>query len=157
MSNYKGNDRLEKYYTPDYLIEEMFKIKDKYVKFDITEFLENSAGGGAICDRFDKTYIAYDILPEPGRTDIKQCNYLKEKIEYKKGRVAIINPPFIQGVRFLYKALEESDYVVSILSQNSLLNIDYNKVKFDEIQLRKNCKFGDTKVNIIIIGCYYDR
>jgi len=153
MGNYKGDDRLEKFYTPQQLIDEMFILKDKFVDFEITEYLENSAGGGAICDRFDKPYIAYDIMPEPDRDDIKQCNYLKEKIEYKKGRVAIINPPFQQGIKFLYKALEESDYVISILSQNSLINIDYNRIEFDEIQLWRNYEFGTTKVGIIIIAC----
>lgn len=153
MPNYKKDDRLEKFYTPDNLIDELFSLKDRFVDFEITEYLENSAGGGAICDRFDKPYIAFDIKPEPNRLDIKECDYLKEKIEYKKGRVAIINPPFQKGLKFLYKALKECDYVVSILIQNSLLNIDYSKVWVDEIQLWRNVKFDGCKVSIILVAC----
>ena len=152
MANYKGEDRLEKHYTPVELIDKMFEMKNRLIDFEITEYLENSAGGGSICDRFDKQYIAYDILPEEGRSDIKQCNYLKEKIEYKKGRVAMINPPFTNGLKFVYKSLEESDYCISILSQNSLLNIDYDKYYVDEINLYRKYEFPDCKVSIIIIG-----
>ena len=65
------------------------------------EWLENSAGSGRMVDflksKSDKKIIAYDIINETGREDIKECNYLKEKIEYKKGRVAFINPPFTKG------------------------------------------------------------
>jgi hypothetical protein len=104
MSNYKGDDRAEAHFTTDELINEMFLLKDKYVDFDITEYLENSAGDGRIIDRFDKPYIAYDI--NSLRDDIKEVNYLKEKIEYKKGRVCIMNPPFAIGLKFLYKALK---------------------------------------------------
>lgn len=151
MSNFKGEDRLEQHYTPELLIDEMFKLLNKYYKGDIVEYLENSAGDGRIVDRFNKQYIAFDI--DPKRDDIKKCNYLKEIIDYKSGRVAMINPPFQNGLKFLYKALEESDYVISILSQNSLLNIDYSKVWCDEIQLWNNYKFDKCKVSIIIVAC----
>lgn len=151
MSNYKGEDREEKYYTPTELIDELFIMKSKYCKDeDITEYLENSAGGGAICDRFDKPYIAYDINPEPDRQDIKKCDYLKEKIEYKAGRVAIINPPFQKGLRFLYKSLEECDWCFCILSQNSLLNINYDKYYLEEVHLWRKYEFNGCKVAIIM-------
>lgn len=152
MSNYKGEDRLEKFYTPSELIDELFLLKDKYCDVKITEYLENSAGGGAICDRFDRPYIAFDILPEPDREDIKQCDYLKEKIEYKEGRVAIINPPFQKGLKFLYKTLKECDWVFAILSQNSLLNLDYSKVWVEEIQLWRKYDFNGTKAGIILVA-----
>ena len=152
MSNYKGEDRLEKFYTPKELIDELFIIKDKYCDVQITEYLENSAGGGAICDRFDRQYIAFDIHPEEGRDDIKQCDYLKEKIDYKPGRVAIINPPFQKGLKFVYKALKECDWVFAILSQNSLLNLDYSKVWAEEIQLWRKYDFGGTKVGVILVA-----
>ena len=152
MPNYKGEDRLEKHYTTEDLLDKLFEMKDRLIDFEITEYLENSAGGGSICDRFDKPYIAFDIQPEEGRDDIKQCNYLKEKIEYKKGRVSIINPPFANGLKFVYKALEESDYCISILSHNSLLNIDYDKYFVDEINMYRNFQFEKCKVSIILIG-----
>ncbi len=152
MSNYKkdGTGKEEKFYTPSVLIDDLFEILNKNFKEEITEYLENSAGDGRIIDRFDKPYIAYDINPD--REDIKQCDYLKEKIEYKKGRVTVINPPFQKGLKFLYKALKESDYVVSILSLNSLLNIDYSKYWVDDIYLYKRYPFEGTNVSIIIIG-----
>jgi hypothetical protein len=151
MSNYKGDDRAEAHFTTDELINEMFLLKDKYVDFDITEYLENSAGDGRIIDRFDKPYIAYDI--NSLRDDIKEVNYLKEKIEYKKGRVCIMNPPFAIGLKFLYKALKECDYVIALLSQNSLLNIDYDKVWCDEIQLWRKVDFGTCKASVILVAC----
>ncbi len=152
MSNYKKDDRLEKFYTPQELIDELFILKDKYCDVEITEYLENSAGGGAICDRFDKPYIAYDLHPESDRQDIEQCDYLKKKIEYKQGRVAVINPPFQKGLMFLYKSLEESDWCFCILSQNSILNLDYTKYWVEEIQLWRNYMFGDCKVSITLMA-----
>lgn len=151
MGNYKLEDRKEAHYTPNELVDEMFYLLNKYYNGDISEFLENSAGDGRIIDRFDKPYIAFDI--ESKRKDIKECNYLKEEIEYKEGRVCIMNPPFHNGLKFLYKALKECDYVVSILSQNSLLNLDYDKVWCDEIELWKKYDFVSCKANIIIVAC----
>jgi len=151
MSNYKGDDRLEAHYTPTELIDEMFAMLERNYKGEITEYLENSAGDGRIVDRFDKDYIAYDI--DPKRDDIKQCNYMKEKIDYKAGRVCIINSQFTQGLRFLTKSLKECDYVISILGKNSLLNIDYSKVWVDEIQLWRKYDFGSCIADIIIVAC----
>jgi hypothetical protein len=151
MSNYKGDDRMEKHYTPKDLIDELFLLKDKYVDFNITEYLENSAGCGNIIDRFDKDYIAFDIFNETNREDIKQCDYLKEKIEYKEGRVSIINPPFTKGLKFVYKSLEEGDMTIAILAVNSLLNIDYSKYWLLEGQIWKNKDFGSCKVSICIV------
>ena len=152
MSNYKGDDREEKFYTPKELIDELFILRDKYCDVEICEYLENSAGGGSICDHFDKPYIAYDINPEPNRSDIKKCDYLKEKIEYKKGRVSIMNPPFQKGLKFLYKSLEECDWCFCILSQNSILNLNYDKYWVEEIQLWRKYYFGDCKVDIILLA-----
>lgn len=152
MANYKGDDRLEKHYTPTELIDELFILKDKFCDVEITEYLENSAGGGSICDRFDKPYIAYDIEPEPDRKDIIKANYLKEKIEYKKGRVCVMNPPFTIGLKFVYKSLEECDWCFAILSQNSLLNIDYSKYWCPEIQIWRKYDFGSCKVGVILVA-----
>lgn len=153
MGNYRKDNMEEKYYTPDYMVEELFNLKDKYVDFEISEYLENSAGGGSIVDKFDKPYKAYDIINETGREDIIECDYLKEKIEYKKGRVTIMNPPFNKGLKFLYKSLKEGDYTIALLSQNSLLNMDYSKVWVEEIQLWKKVTFGSACVNIILVAC----
>ena len=151
-ANYKGDDRKEHHETPDELIKEMFSLLTKYYDGEIVEYLENSAGKGRIIDYFDKPYIAFDIERYTDRDDIKICNYLKEKIPYKKGRVAVINPPFSLGLKFVYKALEECDYCVCILSQNSILNLDYSKYWAEEIQLWRNYQFENTKVSVSIMA-----
>lgn len=157
MSNYKGEDRLEKHYTPTKFTDLMWKIREEFIKFEITEWLENSAGSGNLMDyikeRSDAPIIAFDIFNETAREDIKQVDYLKHKIDYKPGRVAFINPPFQKGLKFLYKALSESDYVIALLSANSLLNIDYSKVWAEEIYFVKKAEFENCKQSIIIIGC----
>ena len=40
----------------------------------------------------------------------------------------------------------------AILSQNSLLNIDYSKVWVEEIQLWRKYDFGGTKAGIILVA-----
>jgi len=158
MGNYKGEDRLEKYYTPEHLNKEMFEMLHTYHKEAITEFLENSAGSGMLIDALKKEYpnintIAFDIFNETKREDITECDYLKNKnIGYKKGRVAFINPPFQKGLKFVYKALEECDYCVSILSINSFLNIDYDKYDVDRIYIYRKVDFGNCITSICIIG-----
>jgi len=137
-SHYKENNPLEKYYTPPDLIDELFILKDRYCDVAITEYLENSAGGGAICDRFDKPYIAFDIEPEPDRPDIIKADYLKEKIEYKPGRVCIMNPPFNKGLKFVNKSLKECDWVFCILSNISIHAFNFKDVWIEEIQYYKN-------------------
>jgi hypothetical protein len=157
MANYKGEDRLEKHYTPEYLYNYMYdEVLKKYYTGEITEFLENSAGDGRMMDFLkEKTnipVIGFDIKNETNRVDIKECNYLKEKIEYKEGRVTFINPPFAGGLKFVYKALKESDYCVAILSANSFMNIDYDTYEVDTVDIFKNYDFGSCKVSICIIG-----
>ncbi len=158
MSNYKGEDRLEKHYTPEHLNVEMLEMLQTYHKEPITEFLENSAGSGRLIDYIKKEYkgipvIAFDIHNETHREDITECDYLKnKKIGYKKGRVSFINPPFQKGLKFVYKALEECDYCVSILSINSFLNIDYDKYDVDKIYIYRKVDFEGCNVSICIIG-----
>ncbi len=152
MGNIKESNKLEKHYTPELIIDEMFAMLHRNYTDEITEYLETSAGDGRIIDRFDKEYTAYDIHNETGRTDITPVDYLKYKLLYKKGRVCIQNPPFQKGLKFVYKALTEADYVVSMLSYNSLLNIDYSKYWLDEIQLYRNLQFEKCKVNVVLVG-----
>jgi len=156
MGNIKEGNELEKHYTPTELMEYCYNIIENNVNFEITEWLENSAGSGNIIDfiktKSDKPIIAYDILNETGREDIKECNYLKEKIGYKQGRVGFINPPFNKGLKFVYKTLEECDYVVCILALNSLLNLDYEKYKPDDITVWKGYQFEKCKTNIVVMG-----
>ncbi len=158
MANYKkdNTNKEEKHYTPEDLCNYMYDEVLKHYKGEITEWLESSAGDGRLIDFLkEKTnlpVIAYDIINETGRSDIKECDYLKEKIEYKKGRVAFINPPFGKGIKFIYKALEECDYCVSIMSINSFLNLDYEKYEVDTIDIFRKFDFGTCKVGISVIG-----
>ena len=152
MGNLKESNKEEKHYTPEELIDELFNILHQNYKEPITEYLESSAGDGRIIDRFDKPYIAYDIINETGRADIIEADYLKTKIPYKKGRVCVQNPPFNKGLKFIYKALEESDYCVSVLSYNSLFNLDYSKYWIDETRLWRNFEFENCKISIVIVG-----
>ena len=154
MGNYKGEDRLEKHFTPPQLLDAMWNLaKD----IDATEYMENSAGDGAIIDYVikptGKPYIAYDIQNDTKREDIKECDYLKEKIEYKKGRVAIINPPFNKGLKFVYKALTEGDWCIALLSPSSLLNMDYTKywVEPTEIELWPKQDFNTCIMSVVIM------
>lgn len=155
MANIKESNKLEKHYTPDILIDYCFKQLDTYYKDNISEYLENSAGSGNIIDYIKsnrkENYIAYDIFNETKREDIKECDYLKEKIDYKKGRVCVMNPPFQKGLKFVYKALKECDYVVSILSSNALLNVNYEDYTVDDLIIVKKADFSSVEMDILIL------
>jgi hypothetical protein len=156
MANIKQDNKLEKHYTPEKLIDFLFKQLDTYHKDNIVEYLENSAGSGNIIDyikenRDCKEYIAYDIFNETLRPDIKQVDYLKENIDYKKGRVCVMNPPFQKGMKFVYKALKECDYVVTILSSNSILNFKYDDYIVEDITIVRKVDFGSCKMDIVVM------
>lgn len=145
---------LEKHYTPKFLLEDLNSLVKEFAP-NPTEFLENSAGAGFMIDYLKEQYpntpiIAYDIYNETKREDIKECNYLKEKIDYKEGRIAFINPPFTKGLKFAYKSLEECDYCFAILSKNSLINIDYDKYYLLKAHYWKMVDFGSCKVDVIL-------
>ena len=146
------SNKNEKYYTQNYYLEIMWNmLKDNNIEAE--EWLENSAGSGNIIDflkeKSNKNIIAYDIHNETKRSDIKECNYLQEKIEYKKGRVAFINPPFTKGLKFIYKALDECDYCIVLMSVSSILNLNWDKYEaLGYIYYKKNAEFDGTKVNI---------
>ena len=42
MANYRGEDRLEKHYTTEDLLDKLFEMKDRLIDFEITEYLENN-------------------------------------------------------------------------------------------------------------------
>ena len=149
--NINSENKPEAFYTPPVLIDAMFDMLGRLYDGEITEYLENSAGGGAIVDYFDMPYIAMDISPT--REDIERADYLKKDIPYKKGRVCVMNPPFHKGMLFLKKALKECDYVVCVLSAQSILNIDCDKIHVDEIQLWRKFKFDNCEVSIILLAC----
>jgi hypothetical protein len=158
MGNYNDDNMLEKYYTPASLMEYLSSevLEKFYDVSQVTEFLESSAGDGRMVDfleqKYGKPIIAFDIKNETHNEKIKECDYLKEKIEYMPGRVAFLNPPFAKGIKFVYKALEECDYCVAIMGVCSWLNFDYDKYEVDTIDLMKKVDFGNCKTDISIVG-----
>lgn len=159
MANIKKGD-LEQIYTPNKIVDFMIKNVYKHYKGNITEILEPSAGDGRMLDRVKHWIpnipsIQFDI--DPKRDDIIKMNFLdkkQNKLKYKKGRVTFMNPPFSKGIKFIYKCLEISDYVVAITSSNSFMNINYDKYIVDELYFIKKAMFSDGKsygINIIAI------
>lgn len=161
MSNLDKNNILEKFYTDKPLLEKMYEILLENIDINnISEFLENSAGSGNMIDflkaKTDKEILAFDIYNETKRTDIKELDYLKHKLEYKANRCAFINPPFTKGLKFFYKAIEESDYVIAILASASIISFDYKKYGIPKIYIIENgYKFNGKKMEICII--LYDK
>lgn len=155
-TNVKQDNLLEKHYTPSDLIEAMVVLLDEHYGLNnVTEYLENSAGGGGIIDHLKplgKPIIAYDIYNETHRPDIIEADYLKVKLPYKQGRVAVINPPFHKMIKFLYKTLEEADYVVSVVPFSTIFNLDYNKYEVDAIHVYRKYQFEKTKLDIALIA-----
>ena len=150
---------LEQIFTPhkltDFLIEKCLK---PYFKDEITEILEPTAGSGDMLDRIKYHFpgvktIAFEIDSGQtnGRGDIMIEDFMDKKLfkkyglEYKKGRVTIMNPPFSKALKMMYKALEISDYVVCIAGQGMFLNIDYDNYIVDEIYYVKKATFLDGK------------
>ena len=81
---------LDKYYTPTdlakYCIDKTFEVIGEE---NITDIIEPSAGNGSFSNLLE--CVAYDIEPEH-ESIIKQ-DYLELKLEYRKGRLVIGNPP----------------------------------------------------------------
>jgi hypothetical protein len=159
MSNLREDNKLEKFYTPHDFIQFVLDESKKYIDFDEVEsFLEPASGSGNMIDvleQYNKEIEAYDISNETGREDIRETDFLKLPISYRKGRYTLSNPPFHKGIKFLWKCLEISDYCCFILSASSIANIDWNKVqeKFEvnKIQIKKKQEFTDTKQDVAIL------
>lgn len=108
----------DKYYTsPElakYCVE---KTKEIIGKENITEYVEPSAGSGVFLEYFDKPYFAFDIEPEDKR--VKKADWLDVKLNYKKGRCIIGNPPFgnrnILATKFYKHSIDCCDYISFIL------------------------------------------
>lgn len=134
----------DKYYTPpdlaEYVVE---KTKEIIGEDNITEYIEPSAGAGVFLDYLDKPYLAYDIEPEDDRV-VKQ-DFLKLKIEYKKGRCIIGNPPYGSRMylaqKFFKKSIILSDYISFILpisqynNTNSLY--EFNLIHSEDLGLKE--------------------
>jgi hypothetical protein len=149
MSNLNKENKLEKIYTSKPLINHLFDLLDTHYNEEITEFLEPASGSGniinSIKEKYNQNIIAFDIFNETNRSDIIQQDFLKTNIQYKKGRVCIMNPPFMKGIVFFKKCLQVCDIVISILSINSFLNINYNDYNCELIELINKQPFCDGK------------
>ena len=124
---------LDKYYTPKELAKYCInKTYEMIGKENITEIIEPSAGSGSFSLQIPNC-IAYDIEPEHN-TIIKQ-DFLELKLDYKKGRLLIGNPPFGDrmnlATKFMKKGFQIADYIAFILP----ISQKNNNYKFYEFNL----------------------
>lgn len=124
----------DKYYTPIDLAKECIEKTFKIIgRENITEIIEPSAGNGSFSNQIPNI-ISYDLVPE--NENIKQADFLKLKMDYKRGRLFIGNPPF--GVRnnltvdFYNKCCDCGDYIAFILPISCYKN-DIQLYKFNLI------------------------
>lgn len=121
---------LDKYYTSyedmQYCVNKSLDIL-KNNGYDISEFLEPSAGNGVFSNyiaTFGLDVIAIDIAPEGD--NIIQADYLEHPLEYVQGRCVIGNPPYGNRLslanKFFKKSIEICDYIVFILPISQLNN-----------------------------------
>lgn len=128
---------LDKYYTPVDLAEDLINKSIEVIGIDnISEFVEPSAGNGSFSNILSKIKPTVAIDIEPECKDIIEADYLSYKIEYKKGRCVIGNPPFgskmLLARGFFNKSIMEGDYVAFILPISQIDN-DVFLYKFDLI------------------------
>lgn len=125
---------LDKYYTPillaQYCINKAYEIIGKE---NISEIIEPSAGSGSFSNQI-KGCLAYDIEPED--ENVMQQDFLELKLDYKKGRLFIGNPPFGDrmnlATQFIKKCYNEGDYIAFILPISQYEN-NYKFYEFDLI------------------------
>ena len=114
---------LDKYYTSyddmQYCVNRAWDIL-KENGYEISEFLEPSAGNGVFSDYLYSSglnVIAIDIEPEG--EDIIKADYLTYPLDYVKNRCVIGNPPYGSKLnlanKFFKKSIEIADYIVFIL------------------------------------------
>ena len=131
----KGSNKLnlDQYYTNEadmkYCVNKTLDILQEN-GYEVSEFLEPSAGKGVFVNYLyttGKNVIALDI--EPKVENIIQADYLTYKLEYKKGRLIIGNPPFGSRLslakKFYKKSIEVGDYISFILPISQLDNSSF--------------------------------
>lgn len=121
---------LDQYYTKyedmEYCVNKAWDII-KDLGYGVSEFLEPSAGEGVFSNYLHTSgldVIAIDI--EPKNEDIIKADFLDYKIEYKKDRFIIGNPPYgarlNMAQKFFKKSIEIGDYIAFILPISQLWN-----------------------------------
>ena len=131
----KGSNKLnlDQYYTSEvdmkYCVNKTLEVLQEN-GYEVSEFLEPSAGQGIFSDYLyasGKNVIALDI--EPKAENIIQADYLTYKLEYKKGRLTIGNPPYGSRLslakKFYKKSIEVGDYISFILPISQLNNSEF--------------------------------
>ena len=145
---------LDKYYTSSdlakYCIDKTFKI----IGYEnITEIIEPSAGNGSFSRQIENC-IAYDIEPE--HENIKNQDFLKLELGYKKGRLFIGNPPFGDRMnlasKFIKKCYYQGDYIAFILP----ISQKGNNYKFYEFDLIHSEDLGKQKYTDREIHCCFN-
>ena len=133
----------DKYYTsPDLAKYIVNKTKEIIGEENITEYIEPSAGAGVFLDYLDKPYLAYDIEPEDNRI-VKQ-DFLTLKLDYKKGRCIIGNPPYGEKnnlcVQFYKHAIELGDYISFIMPisqyKNNIKCYEFDMIHTEDLGVR---------------------
>ena len=121
---------LDQYYTSyddmEYCVNKAWDVI-KELGYDVTEFLEPSAGEGVFSNYLASSgldVIAFDI--EPKCENIIKQDYLTCDLQYKKGRFIIGNPPYGERLnlaqKFYKKSIELGDYIAFILPISQLWN-----------------------------------
>ena len=131
----KGSNKLnlDQYYTSEedmnYCVNKTLDVLQEN-GYEVSEFLEPSAGQGVFSDYLytsGKNVIALDI--EPKAENIIQADYLTYKLDYKKGRLTIGNPPYGSRLslakKFYKKSIEVGDYISFILPISQLNNSEF--------------------------------
>ena len=123
MTTQRQDVNKERFYTDPSTAERLIKELKNLPWFrSATEFLEPSAGSGVWLPFLPPhtPLQAFDL--EPKHHSVKEQDYLKLNLGYKRGRVAIGNPPFGRrgklAKEFINKLAHECDYICFILPQS---------------------------------------
>jgi hypothetical protein len=148
----------DKYYTPPtiarWCIEKTYEIIGKE---NITEVIEPSAGCGMFSLQIPGCK-AYDLYPQSEY--IEQADFTELKLDYKKGRLFIGNPPY-GGLsqklikQFYEKSVKYGDYVAFLLPANYHNN--YTKFYKFEIVYSELIKTKYTNVELNTAFVIYKR
>lgn len=120
----------DKYYTSKELANNCWnKILKIIGEENISEIIEPACGNGSFFHHKDiQPHFAFDIETKVKCQGIiiKECDYLKEDINYLEGRLIITNPPYGRCLnlaqKFFKKAIQECDYIAFILPIGQLNN-----------------------------------
>ncbi|MGM9745979.1 MAG: hypothetical protein ACI30H_03360 [Paludibacteraceae bacterium] len=144
----------DKYYTSKKLAKELIDITFEVLTnegYSITDIIEPSAGSGSFSNQINCT--AYDIEPED--ENIIKCDFLKEPIEYKKGRLCIGNPPFGNrnslSIKFFKKCCIIGDYIAFIQPiSKQCSSLEYDLSAYLNERINALLRHDDITYNMII-------